>query len=514
MVGLAHQKGREGQASLQASTFNRNSEVGPGNQEEKGKSHLPVKTAYYKLNQKLLWWGAFSFFQLFHTVETIKHTSGWTHNTDAKWGLSFPLQQPWSWPYARKSLSPPISSSKPPQPTGSGCLCRCSAHPAAPFGAAPSPDPALPQSPRRSLPGGPVRPPSSGHRHAWQSRPAGGAAPTRARHLGLSCSRPRPSPARFPRRRFPPARPHVATVSRQAVAGRHWPPHPKWRRQLPAAAAASHNRAGGRHRGRKVSARPLSAPPYRRRRRRGRGARGPRGTDRNTGPDPSHWRGNRCTVTRCLVTAQTDSPESQPAHDAPHSSPRSPMGTRSATGGGGPCSDSGREPMRGERVEPADPLANRGAVRRRSRAWAGAARAAGRKAAGGLSSQSIVGRGAASRSPGREGSRGRPERRIRGCGCQCWGVQPAEGSSASPPCFASTSQLVLQPLAAPPLKPSGRWSPASILFPPEHRPVSQLCCFPWVSRRMELSKAQSAAGTAVTRGAHDASPFSAVVLLK
>lgn len=67
-----------------------------------------------------------------------------------------------------------MSSSKPPWRTGSGCLCRCSAQTAAPSGAAPSPDPALPQCPRRSLPGGPVRPPPRGHRHACQSGPAPG----------------------------------------------------------------------------------------------------------------------------------------------------------------------------------------------------------------------------------------------------------------------------------------------------------------------------------------------------
>lgn len=45
MVEVAHQKGRKGQTSLQASTFGCNSEIGPRNQEEKSKSHLPGKTA-------------------------------------------------------------------------------------------------------------------------------------------------------------------------------------------------------------------------------------------------------------------------------------------------------------------------------------------------------------------------------------------------------------------------------------------------------------------------------------
>lgn len=98
-------------------------------------------------------------------------------------------------------------------------------------------------------------PPHRGPRHP-QPRPAPGPLP--APGAATAPSTPTTGAARVPRRTLPPARPRVATVSRQAPAARHWPPHPKWRRLLPAAAAASHiGQAGGTASGK---ARP-SLPP-------------------------------------------------------------------------------------------------------------------------------------------------------------------------------------------------------------------------------------------------------------
>lgn len=141
-------------------------------------------------------------------------------------------------------------------------------------------------------------------------------------------------------------------------------------------------------------------------------------------------------MTRCLVTAQTDSPRSQPAHDAPRSSPRSPMGTRSATGGGGSCSDSGGKPMRDERVEPAEPLANRSAVRRLSgRSQGGRAESGGRAApakhcgpgrSGPLPRRSVWGAGPG---PGEAcGEPARAGRSVGGRGCQCRGCTARQGT--------------------------------------------------------------------------------------